>query len=84
MRQAIDAALESGAEYFANVWHDAGDDGRAILQSLVAGQPLPDSPRARNWLREQEVLGDDNRFLVPMVESWVRRRVQNELEISHQ
>lgn len=49
--------------------------------NLAASQPLPDSPRARKWLREQEVLGDDNRFLVAMVESWVRFRHEQETRL---
>ena len=33
---AITRALESGGEYFANVWSDAGPEGQAILRALVS------------------------------------------------
>lgn len=78
VRQAIDLALDSGAEYFANVWHDAGDDGRALLHALVTNQPPQASPTVYKRLREQEILDNDNRFLVPMVQTWIHRRCQDQ------
>ena len=35
---AITSALESGGEYFANVWSDAGASGQAILREIARGQ----------------------------------------------
>jgi hypothetical protein len=46
-----------------------------ILLAAVAGDPLPDFPNARRWLIDHDVLGDDNRFLVPIMERWVREQV---------
>ncbi len=69
---AITRALESGGEYFANVWSDAGEHGQAILRALVQGQPPPDSPEAHRWLHEHDVLNDAGTFAVPMMERWAK------------
>lgn len=74
---AITRALESGGEYFANVWSDAGAEGQEILreiarrggdQSLLTSAPTG----ARQWLREHDVLDETGHFAVPMLVRWVR------------
>ena len=67
-------ALVSGGEYFANLWSDAGDSSRAILQALVTGEPPPEDRAARTWLREHDVVNDAGEFLVPMVARWVKEK----------
>ena len=57
-------------------WHDAGNDGRTLLHALVTNQPPQASPAVCKRLREQEILDNDNRFLVPMVQTWIGRRCQ--------
>jgi hypothetical protein len=71
---AIARALESGGEYFANVWSDARPEGQAILGALVRGTPPPNDAGASRWLREHDVLTDAGQFAVPMMERWVRER----------
>lgn len=68
----IARALESGGEDFANGWSDAGEGGQRFLRVLAKGQPLPDLPDARKWLRGHDGLDDEGRFPVPMMERWVR------------
>ncbi len=68
---AITRAMESGGEYFANVWSDAGEEGRAILLAIVNGETPPDLPAAEERLRNQDLLNSDGRFAVPMIERWV-------------
>ena len=75
VEEAIARALMSGGEYFANVWSDAGEQGQAILRALAKGEKPQDFPEARRWLREQDVLNDAGAFAVPMVERWVRKRM---------
>jgi hypothetical protein len=71
---AITRAMESGGEYFANVWSDAGEEGRAILLAIVSGETPPDLPAAEERLRNQDLLNSDGQFAVPMIESWVREK----------
>ena len=71
---AITRALESGGEYFANVWSDAGEEGRAILLAIVSGETPPDLPAAEELLRNQDLLNSDGQFAVPMIERWVREK----------
>jgi len=75
VEDAASHALESGGEYFSNLWNDAGDGGRAILGALVAGETVPTSPKARRRLKEQDVLNGAGKFAVPKVERWVRERI---------
>jgi hypothetical protein len=72
VKEAISRALSSGGEYFANLWSDAGEQGQAILTAVATGAEPPSYSSARTWLREHDVLTDDDRFAVPMVERWVR------------
>jgi hypothetical protein len=71
---AIARALESGGEYFTNVWSDAGEEGRAILLAIVKGETPPDLPAAEDRLRNQDLLNSDGRFAAPMIERWVREK----------
>lgn len=75
VQEAIRRAFESGGEYFADVWSDAGKQGQEVLLAAVAHDPLPDLPDARRWLIDHDVLGDDGQFLVPMMERWVREQI---------
>jgi hypothetical protein len=75
IEQAIQRALISGGEYFANVWSDAGDEGQAILRAIIKSESLPDFPAARQWLREHDVLNDAGQFAVPMVRRWVQEKI---------
>jgi hypothetical protein len=74
VEEAITRALVSGGEYFANVWSDAGTEGRALLWALVKGETPPDFPAAYTWLCEHDVLNASGAFAVPMVECWVREQ----------
>ncbi len=74
VERAIARALDSGGEYFANVWSDAGANGQKILLAIVSGETPPDFPAARAWLREHDVLNDAGEFAVPMVRTWVADR----------
>jgi len=76
VKEAIARALVSGGEYFANVWSDAGEDGQTILRALAKSETPPDFPAARNWLREHDVLNDAGKFAVPMMERWVKRKIE--------
>lgn len=75
VEEAIRRAFESGGEYFADVWSDAGKQGQEVLVAAVARDPLPDLPDARRWLIDHDVLGEDGQFLVPMMERWVREQI---------
>ncbi len=66
--------MESGSEYFANVWFDAGTEGQAILRALARGDTPPDFPEARAWLREHDILNGAGAFAVPMVRRWVANK----------
>jgi hypothetical protein len=70
---AVGRALVSSSEYFANVWFDAGEEGQAILLALARGRKPPYFPEACSWLREHDVLDDNERFAVPMMERWVKK-----------
>ncbi|HEX8147389.1 MAG TPA: ATP-binding protein [Pyrinomonadaceae bacterium] len=72
--EAVGRALVSGDAYFVNVWGDAGAGGQAILRALAAGEPPPDLPAARAWLREHDVIGADGDFAVEMMRRWVAAR----------
>jgi hypothetical protein len=71
VEQAIEQALVTASEYFANLWFDAGEAGRTLLSALAWGEPPPKAAATRKRLREQDILKDDG-FAVPMVERWVR------------
>jgi hypothetical protein len=71
---AITRALESGGEYFASVWSDAGEDGRTILLAIAGGETPPDLPAAEERLRNQDLLNSRGQFSVPMIERWVREK----------
>jgi hypothetical protein len=73
VENSIERALVTASEYFANVWYDAGTDGQAILAALAQKIKPPEARQARAWLKAQDVLTDDDRFAVPMMERWVRR-----------
>lgn len=72
VEEAIARALVSGSAYFANVWMDAGEQGRAVLKAIAGGDTPPDYPHASAWLRENDVLDEAGEFAVPMVRRWVR------------
>ncbi len=58
VEEAIARALVSGGESFANVWSDAGEQGRAFLCARARGEKPGDFPAAGTWLREHDVLND--------------------------
>lgn len=72
--EAIQRALVSGGEYFANLWSDAGTEGQAVLRVLARGEPAPDLPAAGARLREHDILAATGDFAVPMVRRWVSER----------
>lgn len=74
VEEAIGRALESGGEYFADVWSDAGREGQAILRAVAAGEAPPDFVEGRRWLVDHDVLDAGGRFTVPMMERWVREK----------
>jgi hypothetical protein len=70
IEEAIRRALVSGAEYFANVWNDAGADRQVVLTAVVQRIVPPDHPRAHAWLREHDVLTTAGEFAVPLIRRW--------------
>lgn len=73
VEMAAVGAMESGGEYFANLWTDVGVSGQAILKAVAQGVPPPDALEARATLLENDVLTPEGGFLVPLVRDWVRR-----------
>lgn len=69
---AMARALDSGGEYFANVWSDAGEQGQEILRAIIKEETPPDYLDARRWLVEHDVLNEAGEFAVPLVKRWVR------------
>ena len=83
---AITRALESGGEYFANIWSDAGGEGQTILRDIARGKVnshqssdsgnqhvlTPAGEAALKWLREHDVLNNNGTIGVPMVARWIR------------
>lgn len=76
---AIEAALISASAYFDNVWLDAGEEGQAVLLARVRGDKIPDFPKAERWLVDREVLTDEGKFVVPVMERWVHHKITAEL-----
>ena len=77
VERAIRDALKGAHAYFANVWSDAQESGRAILVAACRGERLPESPKALDWLRRNDVFDNERGgFIVPMVERWVRSKVE--------
>jgi hypothetical protein len=74
VEEAVRRALDSGGEYFANFWFDAGPDGQAVLEAIIRAGTPPDRPAAMTWLRNNDVLTAQGTFAVPMVERWIRRK----------
>ena len=74
---AIEAALTSASAYFDNLWLDAKAEGQEILLARVKGEPVPHFPAAERWLVERDVLTAEGKFIVPVVERWVRREKLN-------
>jgi hypothetical protein len=70
---AVLRAMESGGEYLANLWTDAGSDGQAVMLALAAGDNPPHCPEGLVRIREMDVLNASGDFAVPLVRSWVRR-----------
>jgi hypothetical protein len=89
VEMAITRALKSGGEYFSRVWSDAGVEGQTILREIARGgaswRQSSDSGNQRGltpavtvalrWLREHDVLNDDGRIAVPMLERWVQENL---------
>lgn len=73
---AITRALESGGEYFGNVWSDAGPDGQGVLRAVAAGGPAAGAPAVLRWLRDHDVLDEAGDFAVPMMRRWVVEQCQ--------
>jgi uncharacterized protein len=71
---AIDRALVSGGEYFANVWSDARAEGQAVLRAIALDEAPPEFLEALAWLREHDVLTGDGQFAVEMVRRWVKNK----------
>lgn len=42
------------------------------MRAVAKGESVPDDPETRTWLVNQDVLDNQGRFLVPMVERGVR------------
>src|SRR5262245_3432350 len=56
---AITRALESGGEYFANLWSDAGEEGRAILLAIAGGEAPMDLTAAEDRISNQDLRNSD-------------------------
>lgn len=72
VEEAVARALDSGGEYFANVWSDAGEQGQSILRAIAKGESPPAFHTANAWLRDHDVLNNDGDFAVEMVRRWVK------------
>lgn len=72
VEDAVARALDSGGEYFANVWSDAGEQGQSILRAVAKGESPPAFHAANAWLRDHDVLNNDGDFAVEMVRRWVK------------
>lgn len=72
VEEAVARALDSGGEYFANVWSDAGEQGQSILRAVAKGESPPAFHAANTWLRDHDVLNNDGDFAVEMVRRWVK------------
>jgi hypothetical protein len=71
---AVESALESSGDYFADLWGSRSDAEKRILQEVAQGKLHPGaaSPVARN-LRECDLLDDAGDFTVPLVRRWVAK-----------
>ncbi len=57
---AITRALESGGEYFANVWSDAGAEGQGILQEIARTGVAADVSRRQSFRHPASGIGDQD------------------------
>lgn len=74
IEEAVKRALITGSEYFADLWNTAGPNGQSVLNTISRGEPAPNDASAIRKLTEHDVLDAEQRFIVPMVERWVRSR----------
>ena len=73
---AIERTLDSGSDtFFVNYWNDAEEEGQAILRAIVQGAPIPNHPKGRSWLIDNDVITPENAFVIPIMERWVRRKL---------
>ena len=71
---AVGRALDSGGEYFANIWSGIPDGGKATLRDLARGLPPSGDAATLDWLREHDLIGPEGGIVVPMIRRWVSER----------
>jgi hypothetical protein len=76
--EAIELAMVSGNVYFENVWDDVGEGGQAILLAIVKGTTPPTFPVDMNLLQANDVIDSRGVFAVPMVERWLKRKIEGD------
>ena len=70
---AITRALESGGDYFANVWSDAGSEGQGILREIARTGVAADVSRCQSIRHPASGIGDqdqDQRGLTSAATAW--------------
>ena len=77
VEMAITRALDSGGDYFASVWRDVGERGRVVLTALASGKQHSISPEIYKWLCDRDILNNDGKIAVPMLERWI---IENAVE----
>src|SRR5205085_5761854 len=72
VEDAINRALTSAGEYFANVWSSLPGTGKEIMCALASGQTVNQLAGAFAWLRDHDLLYPDGNFSVPMFKRWLK------------
>jgi hypothetical protein len=67
----VERTLDAAEPYFANVRHDAGEAGKAMMLALARGETPPEDRATRQRLRDLDVLTDAGDFAVPMMRMWI-------------
>jgi hypothetical protein len=68
---AVEAAIESGGEYFADLWNKLSREERAVLQNAASKQTSSKSSEDMRRLRDRDLLDENNEFAVPMLKRWM-------------
>jgi uncharacterized protein len=74
VQEAVNRALISGGEYFANLWSDARSEGQSALISIANGGRPSEVCKSYQWLFEHDVLSQSGEIAVPMVKRWLLRK----------
>jgi len=75
VEEAITRAIDQSQGYFKNVWEHAQDEGHFAMVDALKKKDVTKYP-GFEWLLQNDVLTDDGRFAVPMMEMWVERFIK--------